>query len=350
MNTVDIVLAEDLAAQEREARRKTLPRFPLYRAGTRELMPPDWLVDGFLERGAFGLIFGEPETGKSFIALDLAASIATGASWHGRNARSGPVVYLAGEGHAGIDRRLEAWRIAHRFDSLAPFPLYLSEIPASLADAELMERLDVALADVAAENGAPALLVLDTWARNLGADENSTPDVAQAIAALDRLRAPYRCASLVVHHPGIGDKTRSRGNGALRGALDVEYRATRGADDLIRLECLKSKETERPGSLAFRLRSVDLGIVDEHGRPVLSAVVEPEAYQPESGAADAPGSGLAPADKRLLTLLMDNKGGLTAVQLATMTGQTEGAVRAGLSRLAAVKYATKGADGKWNDS
>jgi hypothetical protein len=38
----------------------------------------EWLVDGILHRGDYGVLFGEPGSGKTFVALDLALSVAWG--------------------------------------------------------------------------------------------------------------------------------------------------------------------------------------------------------------------------------------------------------------------------------
>jgi AAA domain len=62
--------------------------------------PPavDWLIEDYLERDTVTQLFGDPGSGKSFIALDMALSIATGQEWHGHATKSGPVFYIAGEG------------------------------------------------------------------------------------------------------------------------------------------------------------------------------------------------------------------------------------------------------------
>ena len=44
------------------------------------LPPPKWLVDGILPEGAMATLVGFSGTGKSFIALDIALSVATGCS------------------------------------------------------------------------------------------------------------------------------------------------------------------------------------------------------------------------------------------------------------------------------
>jgi hypothetical protein len=74
-----------------------------------------YLVKGWLDRGAFSVVYGESNVGKTFFALDLAMQVAAGKDWHGNKVKDwqscpGPVVYVAGEGGAEINNRIEAMR------------------------------------------------------------------------------------------------------------------------------------------------------------------------------------------------------------------------------------------------
>ncbi len=44
----------------------------------RHIRPPEWLVRDFLPQGAYAILFGAPGTFKTFIALDIALSVACG--------------------------------------------------------------------------------------------------------------------------------------------------------------------------------------------------------------------------------------------------------------------------------
>ena len=52
--------------------------------GLAERKPPNWLIDGILEHGTFSAIVAAAGNYKSFVALDMAHSIAHGIDWHGR--------------------------------------------------------------------------------------------------------------------------------------------------------------------------------------------------------------------------------------------------------------------------
>lgn len=255
-------------------------RFRLVHAAGMEVRPPQYLIREYLERDALALAFGDPGTAKSFLAVDWALSIASGRDWQGRRVEKCPVIYIAGEGHNGLARRLHAWCIRHGVE-LEDVPLFVSSTSAALTDPAVLDDVLIAIDVVSKAHGAPGLVVVDTVARNFGAgDENSTQHMGAFIQACDRLRADHVCTVLLVHHTGHGDKSRARGAMALKGALDAEYRLDRDEAGIIRLEATKMKDASHPEPLAFRLRPVELGLVDGDGEPVTSAVLEVTSYEP----------------------------------------------------------------------
>jgi hypothetical protein len=233
--------------------------FQFMAVGDLQYRPPEFLVALLIETSVLALIFGDPGCGKSFIAIDLALCVATGTPFHGHAVKRGPVFYIAGEGFNGLARRFAAWSKARGVD-IKGAPLFVSTRPAQFLDAGSAKAVAEAVQGLAAQHGAPALIVIDTLARNFGpGDENSTSEMGQFIAAIDDLKAQFRgCAVLIVHHTGHGDKQRARGAMALKGALDCEYRV--GKDGAtVKLINTKMKDAEPPATLAFTLNSVDLG-------------------------------------------------------------------------------------------
>ncbi len=249
-------------------------RLKLIRADQIEIRPPAWLLRGMLERDTFALIFGDPGCGKSFLAIDWAARVATGTPWRGQAVKGGPVVYIAGEGQQGFGRRIRAWQLHHGV-SLAEKPLYLSQAVAMPDPGDLVALVNAIDTGVAAV-GQPALIVLDTLARNFGGgDENSTQDMTRFVAACDAIRRRYGSTVLVVHHTGHAEKTRARGAMALKAALDAEYRLEQTGKNEALLTATKMKDAEEPAPLALSLVTVDLpGVVDDYGNQANSAAVE----------------------------------------------------------------------------
>lgn len=255
-------------------------RFKLIRASDLQVHPASWIVRDFLERDALGLVFGDPGTSKSFLAVGLSACVASGLEWMGHRVEQCPVVYIAGEGHNGLSRRLRAWGVRHGVD-LADVPLFVSSTSAALTDPSVLDDVQLAINGVSSSYGQPGLLVIDTIARNFGpGDENSTQDMGRFIQACDLIREKYRCTVLLIHHTGHADKSRARGAMALKGAVDAEYRLDRDETGVIRLECTKMKDALPPEPMAFRLATVELGLFDDDGEPVTSAVLESTSYAP----------------------------------------------------------------------
>lgn len=221
-----------------------------------EYAPPDFLVEGLIERDTLGLVFGDPGCGKSFLGVDLALSVATDHPFHNRPVRQGAVFYIAGEGHNGLVRRFHAWAV-ERGQSLEGVPLFKSECAAQFLDPKSAQSVEHAISELAAQHGAPAMVIVDTLARNFGpGDENSTQEMSAFVAAMDKLRSKLpRCVILIIHHSGHHDKERGRGSMALKGALDFEYRLAK-IGETMRLTNTKMKDAEPPRDMVFTLKGV----------------------------------------------------------------------------------------------
>jgi len=238
--------------------------------------PTQWLIKYYLEAGTLACLFGEPGAMKSFSAIDMGLCAACRINWHEIPVRiSGPVFYIAGEGHEGLKRRTRAWSIHHGIE-LEGVPFFISDRPARFLDASGAAEVAQAVEDLVLQHGAPALIIIDTLNRNFGpGDENKTEDMTRFVSIIDEtLRCRYLCTILIIHHSGLTEKERARGASALRAALDWEYRMTKNADGTRILTCTKSKDHEEPPALAFMPEVILLeGWVDEDGETMTSCVL-----------------------------------------------------------------------------
>jgi len=248
--------------------------FPLVSFDEMEVRAPQWIIKNILEVDCSSVFFGGPGAGKSFLVLSLAAHILTKTEFYGNEVKkNGTIIYIAGEGFSGLSRRLRAWEIYHK-QKIPPKSLFISRAPAALGDPEFMVGVAHAVHSVAEKYGNPILIIIDTWARSLVGDENSSADVGAAVRALNDLRREYKSSCLVVHHSGLGDATRARGSSALKGSLDAEYRVENN-DGIMTLSNSKMKDGEIPEPMTFSFETVKLGIEDEDGDFVCSSVVIP---------------------------------------------------------------------------
>lgn len=253
-------------------------RFQFMHVSDMHIKAPEWIVEGFIEKDSLTTFFGEPAAGKSFVAIDLACSIATGTPWHGQETKPGPVFYIAGEGKNGLKRRVEAWRKGRNVPIEQSTPLFFSTVAARIPEPESVAEVLEAVNELTVQHGPPGLIVIDTLARNFGGlDENKTPDMNRFIEGCDALRTAFESAVLIVHHSGLGNANRSRGSNSHKGALDTEYAIKQDGGN-IQVSCTKMKDGSRPEDKFFRLKDVLIGYEDT-GTPFYSAyTVETEKH------------------------------------------------------------------------
>ena len=241
----------------------------IIRAGDAPLAPPAYLIDGVLPVDSLAALVAKPASYKSFVAIDLAASVFTGRAWAGRAVRRGTVLYLVAEGAAGIRRRLRAWEIAHGAD-LAD--LDLLPAPTNFLDAAEVARLE---GEIAALDPPPSLIVVDTLNRNFGGGkENEVADMSRFFATCDRLRVTTGACVLVVHHERKDGGY--RGSSAFEAFLDTLIGVKR-EERAVALTCHKQKEDDEFAPLHFAAHVVELGLADHQGAPITSLVLRPVA-------------------------------------------------------------------------
>jgi hypothetical protein len=239
-------------------------------------MTINYLVENLIETPATGLMFGESTAGKSFLAIDLAYSVATGTPWLKRPSQQGPVFYLAGEGQNGFPRRLAAWTKHHGIRSTdGMLNITRSRIELTAESAKIMRAEIDALA---ATHGRPKLIIVDTLARHIpaDADENSAKDIGSFFNVIDDLKNCYRCVVLVIHHSGKVSKESSRGSSAIRAAMDFEIMIKKGV-----VQYTKQKDGDLPEPIGFSL----VDVVLQEDPFAKSAVPVVSDYDPSHGKA-----------------------------------------------------------------
>lgn len=256
-----------------------------------------WLIRRLWTGEAVGVIGGEPKCCKSFMALGLGVSIATGSPCLRRFHvdRPGRVLLFAAEDALHLVRdRLEGICRASGV-TLAGLDLHVITAPSIRLDLPI-DRGRLART---VEALRPRLLILDPFVRMHQADENASGDVARLLGFLRQLQRDHGTAVVVVHHARKGGASLRAGQ-ALRGSgefhawgdsflylrrrgnrllLAAEHRAAEG------LAGISLELVERPdGARALEIVEENVGMIDAD-----VDVDAPEARQIETALARAAG-------------------------------------------------------------
>lgn len=229
---------------------------PLRLYSTSELLnlpAPTWLVDKIIPAGGAIALWGMPGAAKSFIAIDVAMSVAAGRDWNDHTVDRGFVVYVSAEGGAGIGKRARAWLQANGVSAREADIAWLVEsLHVGLGSDQLEAFCDRLETEVRRD---PTLIVIDTLARCFEGDENLQEDMNHFVAGVDLLRKRFNCTVLVVHHSRL-DGTRERGSSSFHGAMDMMMSAEKHEQQVV-IKCKKQKDDEEFDDIPLELVKVD---------------------------------------------------------------------------------------------
>lgn len=288
-----------------------------------KLMPPT-LVDDLLVQDSVAMLVSHPGVGKSFIALDLALSIAAGLpQWLGFPLHAhDAVVYVIGEGSGRFSLRVRAWKIHNKVNWALPF--YWTNGPVNLLDEDEVAGFTLAIAEV-----RPALIVFDTLSRCLpGAEENLQAEMSQAVAAMDAIRAASPMSVVLLLHHLNASGTRERGSTVVGGAVDTvltlkPMQSQQGQSRPIALGTSKQKDLETLAEpLVLVSRVIDTRMVEETGRPATSLVW------------------VRGTDKKIASLIeQEDRFAERAADILTYVGENPGVVKVKVATMVGGRYA-----------
>ena len=225
---------------------------------------PEELVAGFIMQNENVCLYSEPKAGKTFVALDICLSLAAGLPVFGKLPvlrPNTPVVYLSAEGHAGMKRRIKAWRQARGIPNDRKLPFYYNvDVPEAERGAqEVKDFVNGIRAKLGTE---PALVVIDTMARSLGGlDENTNTAAAAYLAITGALVQELKTTTLTLAHQGKTQPGKAnngiRGSSAFTGGFDAIWHLQKNADTgTAMLVAVALKDAENLGPHCFRVEPV----------------------------------------------------------------------------------------------
>ncbi|WP_420598960.1 AAA family ATPase [Neptuniibacter sp.] len=254
----------------------------------RNAKAPEFLIDGILEKGSHGLLAGESQSYKSFLAIRMAYSICTGQDFFDHTVyHRGPVAYICGEGQGGLGRRLKA-HVLELGGFGDGFQILNGRL--SINNGGQMEGLAEALTKI-----KPVLVIFDTFASlTAGVEENSNSEVSDVLNNVTSTCQRLGASSMIVHHFGKDSSKLVRGASAFLSNADFLFKMKRESDNTTTLSCLKMKDGEPFKDIVLSTKTVDLEITDQEGKPCTSLILtEPDTRLPPTfgieGWSEAPG-------------------------------------------------------------
>jgi KaiC/GvpD/RAD55 family RecA-like ATPase len=208
-----------------------------------------WLIEPLIEAGQSVALFAEPGTGKSLIALELAAALATGRPVLGNPAREPMnVVYIDVENRQpSLVERLQAY--GYKPDDLGRLILFSFPSIAAL-DSLLGGQQILALA----VTHQAAIVIIDTTSRVVAGKEND----ADTYHALYRHTViPLRkreIALLRLDHPGKNVSRGARGSSAKKGDVDAEWLLAKLSENTFSLDRQKERDNHGDPRIGLRRR------------------------------------------------------------------------------------------------
>lgn len=303
--------SEDTTQAILEEIRERLPPTNLFEL-VKNLKPPTWLIRDILTEGAVGFIAGQPKSFKSWAALDMALSVASGQPFLGHFSveKPGAVLYIQEEdsgplvktrlgkvwpGKIGdkVTRDPETgdivWIPADSNIGIPDIDAYIGET-VTISDEAWQAWLDETLENKKAIDGVGyRLLVMDPLMMMAGdVEDNRAQEMTTKIfRPLKELARKHDCAIQVVHHMKKGDPRAGgtqRGGQMLLGSVanhawaedSLYFKLGRGGDVICEQE---SKSAPVPG---FRLT----GIRNKRWTP--QVIVNADGQEREPDGVDGP--------------------------------------------------------------
>ena len=246
-----------------EIEQEEIAVYPTMNLGALMTMPPvKFLVDSLFTSTGFSVMYGPPGCGKTFLALDIALSVASGRDFHGLPVQQGAVLYICGEGVGGIGKRVKAW-IENRGGGVDENELPFHVLPTAVDFTNLgdVEKLKATIQQLEDEDGKFSLIVVDTVARALlGADENSATDIGKFVKTCDVLKEMFQAALLGLHHSGKDGSRGRRGSSALLGAVDTSVQVKKSGA-ILTVVTEKQKDAEPAEDLFFEMQTSEVGTI-----------------------------------------------------------------------------------------
>ena len=214
-----------------------------------------YLIENLIPEGGLSVVYGQPASFKSFVAIDMCLSISSSIDWQGYDTGAGKTLFIAAEGVGGLKKRIQAWLAKHKDITKTP-DFHVLATTVDFLDPEQLDKLINTIHNIGKDF---KLIVIDTIARTLsnsGSDENSASDMGMFLSACDTVREETKSAILAIHHSGKNEASGLRGSSALLGGVDTSINCSHSGT--VNLSVQKQKDTEQLEMISLEIEKRQL--------------------------------------------------------------------------------------------
>jgi hypothetical protein len=208
---------------------------------------PDWLVEPVIERGQTVSMWAAPGTGKSLLALEIAAALASGKAVLGNPPRKPvTILYLDCENRRPklLGRLRDMGHSAGELDrlKLLSFPA-MAKLDTAAGGAQVLSQV---------QEHTAVLVVIDTMSRVIAGDENDARTFTEFYShTIEPLRGAG-VALFLLDHPGKDITRGTRGSSAKLGHVDVEWELAKDGLETFSLKAIKDRDGQVGAPLVLR--------------------------------------------------------------------------------------------------
>lgn len=206
---------------------------------------PEFIIDGWVPRGFFTVVFGEPGVKKTFALLGMSRAVRRGTRWQDNKTVKGSVLFYQGEGLEQLKPRIRAW------DSRYPLREDQSMAAGAHTDAFVDLTKPEGVAAVARTvrgyekqtGSAVEMLVIDPLVEFMTGEENGE-GMDKATRGLRALALHLNIAVVVGHHTNaVGGRARGADFHRMRAGSHIHMEEL--DDGLVGMYQQKQKNSER---------------------------------------------------------------------------------------------------------
>jgi archaellum biogenesis ATPase FlaH len=232
------------------------------------------ILKKLIDEESVNMVFGPPNSGKSFLTLSMGASVAAGRDWghYKLKQRHGVLIVCAEAGQSYAKRVLAAMRHLgyDHMPSPQELPLgYMTEYVNLREDDKSVKLILDRIKELEDRSGINCgMVIIDTLSASFGGgDENSSKDAKQYIDNMKKIKHLGKTAPVIVHHTGKDEAAGARGHSSFLGDMDTHLRVTAkkyGPRWERKLVPEKVRDADKNHELKFGLNVMEVG-KDEDG-------------------------------------------------------------------------------------